>query len=90
MTIKLIEGTTILYSAYTLTYGQIKVDEIYSKSNTTTNEFSKNISQKDHYQDEFFNISTYYSAHLYSHINSSLQKIHTQREIEQSDVLFFK
>ena len=35
MTIKLIEGTTILYSAYMITHRQIKVDETYSKLNTT-------------------------------------------------------
>ena len=89
MTIKLIEGTTILYSAYMITHRQIKVDNIHSKLNTVTSNFSNKISQKDRYQDGFFNISTYYSTRLNSHIKSSIQRIRTQREIEHSEVLFF-
>ena len=88
MTIKLIEGTTILYSAYMITHRQIKVDETYSKLNTTKTNHCKNIPQNDASQDEFINISTYYSTRLYSHIKSSIQRIRTQREIEQLDVLF--
>ena len=89
MIIKLIEGTTILYSAYMITHRQIRVNNIHSKLNTMTSDFYKKISRKDHHQEDFFNISTYYSTRLFRHIKSSIQRIRTQREIEQSDVLFY-
>ena len=83
MTIKLKEGTTILYSAYMITHRQIKMDETYSTFNTTKYNNCKEVLPYEPAGEDFINISSYYSTRLYSHVKSSIKRIQTQREIEQ-------
>jgi len=77
MIIKLIEGTTLLYSAYMVTHRQIKLNHTSPKSTHTERNQSK---------EEFINISTYYSTRLYSHIKTSVQRFQEQQETGKFDV----
>ena len=62
MTIKLIEGTTLLYSAYMVTHQQIKLNQTSAKSTPTETNMYINKSQAPKSKEEFINISTYYST----------------------------
>ena len=80
MTIKLIEGTTLLYSAYMVTHRQIKLNQTSPKSTPTETNMYINKSQASKSKEEFINISTYYSTRLYSHIKTSVQRFQEQQE----------
>ena len=80
MTIKLIEGTTLLYSAYMVTHRQIKLNQTSPKSTPTETNMYINKSQAQKSKEEFINISTYYSTRLYRHIKTSVQRFQEQQE----------
>lgn len=86
MVVRLITGTTIVYSAYMITHRQIKIDSILSGFEYKGRCLSKlNSEQSSHYE-EFINISTYYSTGLYSHIKASVKRCLDQKDSENRDL----
>ena len=86
MVIRLITGTTIIYSAYMITHRQIKIDHILSGCENSGRFVHKHNSEQYTQSEEFINISTYYSTGLYSHIQSSVKRYFVQVEAENRDL----
>lgn len=86
MIIQLIEGTTLLYSAYMVTHRQIKMNQTSLTPTPTEKNPSINLSQDSKTkEEEFINISTYYSKRLYSHIKTSVKRFQERQETSQFD-----
>jgi len=86
MVIRLITGTTIIYSAYMITHRQIKINNILSNFENKGQCVNKCTSEETSNHVDFINISTYYSAGLYSHIKSSVKRFLDQKNSENSDI----
>ena len=86
MVIRLITGTTIIYSAYMITHRQIKINNILSNFENKGQCVNKCTSEETSNHVDFINISTYYSAELYSHIKSSVKRFLDQKNSENSDI----
>ena len=87
MVIRLVTGTTIIYSAYMITHRQIKIDHnILSGGENSERFLHKHNSEQYTQREEFINISTYYSTGLYSHIQSSVKRYFVQKEAQNGDL----
>ena len=87
MVIRLITGTTIIYSAYMITHQQIKINNILSDFGNKAGQcVNKRTSEETSNDIDFINISTYYSAGLYSHIKSSINRFLDQKNSETSNL----
>ena len=86
MIIRLITGTTIIYSAYMITHRQIKIDPILAGCENKGRCVHKRNSEQHTQREEFINISTYFSTGLYSHIQSSIKRYLVQKEAENRDL----
>ena len=87
MVIRLVTGTTIIYSAYMITHRQIKIDHNRLSGGENSERFlHKHNSEQYTQREEFINISTYYSTGLYSHIQSSVKRYFVQKEAQNGDL----
>ena len=86
MVIRLITGTTIIYSAYMITHWQIKINNILSDFGNKGQCVNKCTYEETSNHVDFINISTYYSAGLYSHIKSSFKRFLDQNNSENRNL----